>query len=163
MKYILVCLVFFATLQPSPSSDEWMDNIDWMPEDNMEQEEFRERNNTIVLTTVGESITMDCRVERRGIKMVSLVSFFSDDTEGDFQVSWLRLTNSFPELLTVGLTTYSGDTRVRSAFVPPTNWRLSISNLTKQDSRICLCQLSSHQPRVLITTLTVDGKNHAKL
>ena len=81
MKYILLCLVFFATLQPSPSSEEWMDNIDWMPEDNMEQEEFRERNNTIVLTTVGESITMDCRVEKRGMKMVSSVIFFSDDTE----------------------------------------------------------------------------------
>ena len=137
-----------------------MDSIDWIPGDNMEQEQFRERNNTMVLSTVGESITMDCRVEKRGMKMVSLVIFFSDDTEGDFQVSWLRLTNSFPELLTVGLTTYSGDTRVRSAFVPPTNWRLSISNLTKQDSGIYLCQLSSHPPRVLITSLRVDGKNY---
>ena len=61
---------------------------------------------------------------------------FSGGSVGDFQVSWLRLTNSFPELLTVGLTTYSGDTRVRSSFVPPTNWRLSISNLTKEDSGI---------------------------
>ena len=95
--------------------------------------------------------------------MVSLVIFFSGGSVGDFQVSWLRMTNFFPELLTVGLTTYSGDTRVRSSFVPPTNWRLSISNRTKQDSGIYLCQLSSHQPRVLITTLTVDGKNHAKL
>ena len=137
-----------------------MDNIDWMPEDNMEQEEFRERNNTIVLTTVGESITMDCRVERGGRRMVSLVIFFSGGSVGDFQVSWLRLTNFFPELLTVGLTTYSGDTRVRSSFVPPTNWRLSISNLTKEDSGIYLCQLSSHPHRVLITTLRVDGKNH---
>ena len=45
-----------------------MDNIDWMPEDNIEQEEFRERNNTMVLTTVEESITMDCRGERGGGK-----------------------------------------------------------------------------------------------
>jgi hypothetical protein len=95
MKYILLCLVFLESLQPSPSSAEWMDSMNWMPGDNMEQEQFRERKNTMVLSMVGESITMDCRVERRGRRMVSLVIFFYSVV--DFQVSWLRLTNSFPE------------------------------------------------------------------
>ena len=61
------------------------------------------------------------------------------------------------------MTTYSRDTRVRSSFLPPSNWRLSISFLTKHDSGIYLCQLSSHPPRVLITSLRVDGKNHTNV
>ena len=67
--------MFLASLQLSPSSKVWMDKIDWPADVNMEKEQFRERNNTMVLSRVGESITMDCRVERKGRKMVSLLTF----------------------------------------------------------------------------------------
>lgn len=75
----------------------------------------------------------------------------------DFQVTWLRRTADKVHLLTVGLTTYSGDSRVAVKFQYPNNWKLSINPVQKEDAGLYMCQVSTHPPRVLLTNMTVLG------
>lgn len=62
------------------------------------------------------------------------------------------------ELLTVGLHTYSGDTRYSVEFQYPHNWRLKISNARKTDEGTYECQISTHPPRVMQVNLHINGK-----
>lgn len=62
------------------------------------------------------------------------------------------------ELLTVGLHTYSGDTRYSVEFQYPHNWRLKISNARKSDEGTYECQISTHPPRVMQVNLHINGK-----
>ena len=79
------------------------------------------------------------------------------------QISWLRhtgVTGSVPDLLTVGNTTYTGDTRIRASFSYPNNWRLEIRDVQRKDSGVYVCQISTHPPMGLHTYLQVKGMNH---
>ena len=64
-----------------------------------------------------------------------------------------------PDLLTVGKTTYTGDSRIKSSYSYPNNWRLEMDDLQKKDSGLYVCQISSHPPVGLHTTVRVKGKN----
>jgi hypothetical protein len=61
-------------------------------------------------------------------------------------------------LLTVGKTTYTGDSRIKSSFSYPNNWRLEMIDLQKKDSGLYVCQISTHPPVGLHTVITVRGK-----
>ena len=78
---------------------------------------------------------------------------------------WLRHTGAtsdglgVPDLLTVDKTTYTGDTRMKSSFMYPNHWRLNMVDIQKKDSGLYVCQISSHPPVGLHTTVRVKGKN----
>ena len=68
-----------------------------------------------------------------------------------------------PDLLTVGKTTYTRDTRVKSSFIYPNNWRLEMVDMQKADSGVYTCQISTHPPMVLMTVVRVKGEKCMKL
>eukprot|EP00095_Tigriopus_kingsejongensis_P012034 snap_masked-scaffold593_size129216-processed-gene-0.15 protein:Tk12034 transcript:snap_masked-scaffold593_size129216-processed-gene-0.15-mRNA-1 annotation:"Obscurin" len=72
------------------------------------------------------------------------------------KVSWLRHQGETIELLTVGDTTYSGDSRINISYEYPNNWRLNISDVQKVDSGLYVCQISSFPPKALFANLQVQ-------
>ena len=48
-----------------------MEKIHWPVEGRMKNNVFMEKNNTVVISRVGESITLDCRLEKRRSETVS--------------------------------------------------------------------------------------------
>ena len=80
------------------------------------------------------------------------------------QITWLRHTGAtaqgqaMPDLLTVGKTTYTGDTRIKSSFSYPNNWRLEMVDMQTKDSGLYICQISSHPPVGLHTRIRVSGE-----
>ena len=82
------------------------------------------------------------------------------------QITWLRQTGAtsaergIPDLPTVGKTTYTGDTRMKSSFSYPNNWRLEMDDLQKKDSGLYVC----HPLVGLQTVIRVRGENilHSK-
>ncbi|CAL8106312.1 unnamed protein product [Orchesella dallaii] len=70
-------------------------------------------------------------------------------------VSWLRRKEDSLQLLTVGNTTYNGDSRLGLRFRYPNNWRLGIESVNKGDEGEYQCQLSTHPPKALIYHLKV--------
>lgn len=75
------------------------------------------------------------------------------------QVSWVRRKSGENglDLLTVGMNTYSGDTRYKMEFQYPNNWRLKIESIIKNDEGIYECQISTYPPRVIVKNLFVNG------
>ena len=63
-----------------------------------------------------------------------------------------------PDLLTVDKTTYTGDTRFKSFFSYPNNWRLEMKNVQKKDSGLYVCQIATHPPVGLHTVVRVRGE-----
>ena len=72
-------------------------------------------------------------------------------------MSWVRRKSDQLDLLTLGTTNHSSDSRISSDFKYPNNWRLSIRNSSRNDSGTYLCQISTHPPKVLQIHLTVEG------
>ena len=76
---------------------------------------------------------------------------------------WLRHTGAtsdglgVPDLLTVDKTTYTGETRMKSSFMYPNNWRLEMVDMQEKDSGLYICQISSHPPVGLHTIIRVTG------
>jgi hypothetical protein len=64
-----------------------------------------------------------------------------------------------PALLTVDKTMYTRDKRIKSSFSYPNNWRLEMVDMQKKDSGLYICQISSHPPLGLHTTIRVKGKH----
>ncbi|CAL8087845.1 unnamed protein product [Orchesella dallaii] len=97
----------------------------------------------VVNVTVREyqNIHLDCRV--------GLIE--------DKLVSWVRRKSDQLELLTLGTKNHSSDPRFLSDFKYPNNWRLAIRNISRNDSGIYLCQISTHPPKVLEVQLTVEA------
>lgn len=62
------------------------------------------------------------------------------------------------DLLTVGMHTYSGDSRYTMEFQYPNNWRLKIESAIKDDEGTYECQISTHPPRIIQKNLYVNGK-----
>ena len=79
------------------------------------------------------------------------------------QVSWLRYTGArtIPDLLTVGNTTYTRDTHISSSFSYPNNWGLRMQDVERKDSGLYICQISTHPPLGLLTTVRVTGTDLA--
>lgn len=106
--------------------------------------DFEDKNGTRINVRDGETASMDCRV------------FLKQDKT----ISWLRHTQqsestSHLELLTVGLTTWTGDERIKADFKYPNNWRLNISDITKPDKGLYICQISTHPVKTLHVILNV--------
>ena len=68
------------------------------------------------------------------------------------------ISPSLPHLLTVDKTTYTKDVRVKASFMYPNNWRLEIKDVGPQDSGLYNCQLSTHPPIGLFTSVKVTGR-----
>ena len=62
-------------------------------------------------------------------------------------------------MLTVGKTTYTGDTRFKSSFSYPNNWRLEMMDVQKKDSGLYVCQIATHPPVGLHTVVRVRGEH----
>ena len=78
----------------------------------------------------------------------------------DRQVSWVRRKHGEDDLqlLTVGLHTYSGDSRYTVEFQYPNNWRLQIKFTNKRDEGTYECQISTHPPKVIQLHLHINGE-----
>lgn len=76
------------------------------------------------------------------------------------QVSWVKREphNDNLQLLTVGMQTYSGDSRFSVEFQYPNNWRLRIDDANKSDEGQYECQISTYPPRVITTYFQVNCK-----
>ncbi|ALC43128.1 dpr20, partial [Drosophila busckii] len=100
---------------------------------------------TNMTVQAGSSIHLNCRI-----------SLLQDKT-----VSWVRRSAQNEEnaldLLTVGLTAYTGDKRYKMEFQYPNNWRLRIVNVKKDDEATYECQISTHPPRVIQINLHVNA------
>lgn len=66
---------------------------------------------------------------------------------GDKMVSWIRLRDF--HLLTVGLFTYSSDSRfvIRHGTLQPNDWALQIKHVTPKDEGLYECQVNTDPPR----------------
>uniref|UniRef100_A0A6P4FTJ6 Uncharacterized protein LOC108051040 isoform X1 n=1 Tax=Drosophila rhopaloa TaxID=1041015 RepID=A0A6P4FTJ6_DRORH len=100
---------------------------------------------TNLTVQAGSSIHLNCRI-----------SLLQDKT-----VSWVRhntqVEDNALDLLTVGMHTYTGDSRYKMEFQYPNNWRLKITNVKKDDEAIYECQISTHPPRVIQINLHVNA------
>lgn len=70
----------------------------------------------------------------------------------------MRRKGSDIHLITVGLQTYSSDSRYSIEFKEPNDWQLLIQYANERDEGIYECQISSHPPLVYVVYLTVIGK-----
>ncbi|XP_065350932.1 uncharacterized protein LOC135946578 [Cloeon dipterum] len=99
-------------------------------------------NSTNMTLKIGSTATMNCRI-----------SLLQDKT-----VSWVRRKDGRElELLTVGLHTYTGDSRYTVEFQYPNNWRLQIKYANKRDEGTYECQISTHPPRVIRVQLHIKA------
>lgn len=76
------------------------------------------------------------------------------------KVSWVRRKTDDEDdlqLLTVGLHTYSGDSRYNVEYQYPNNWRLKIEYSNRRDEGLYECQISTHPPRVIQIFLLING------
>ncbi len=73
------------------------------------------------------------------------------------QVSWVRRHEEELHLLTVGMQTYSTDSRFSLHFQHPNDWRLQIKYARPRDEGIYECQVSIHPPRIYTVRLIVVG------
>lgn len=74
-----------------------------------------------------------------------------------FQVSWVRRKGDELNLITVGLHTYSSDSRYSLEYVAPNDWQLLIQYANERDEGVYECQIATHPPLVLLVYLTVVG------
>lgn len=74
------------------------------------------------------------------------------------QVSWVRRHEQELHLLTVGMQTYSTDSRFSLHFQHPNDWRLQIKYARPRDEGIYECQISIHPPRIYTVRLIVVGE-----
>ena len=104
---------------------------------------FEGKNNTVVDLEDGDSLLLPCNVLMKRKKTVT----------------WLRYTldSKVPELLTVDNTTYTSDDRVKMSYIYPNNWGLQIENMERKDSGSYVCQISTHPPLGLHTSVIVTG------
>lgn len=70
----------------------------------------------------------------------------------------MRRKGSEIHLITVGLQTYSSDSRYSIEFKEPNDWQLLIQYSNERDEGIYECQISSHPPLVYVIYLSVIGK-----
>ncbi|KAJ9593565.1 hypothetical protein L9F63_014872, partial [Diploptera punctata] len=100
-------------------------------------------NATNITVQVGSTVNLNCRITLNLRKLVSWVR--RKHGEGELQ------------LLTVGLHTYSGDSRYTVEFQYPNNWRLQIKFTNKRDEGTYECQISTHPPKVIQIHLHVNA------
>ncbi|KAI9563979.1 hypothetical protein GHT06_007717 [Daphnia sinensis] len=77
------------------------------------------------------------------------------DLQDKTQVSWVRRHEQELHLLTVGMQTYSTDSRFSLHFQHPNDWRLQIKFARPRDEGIYECQVSIHPPRIYTVRLIV--------
>jgi len=126
----------------SPQQADWLDSVLGSTRQGVFSADFESPNNTRVEVDDGDNLTLNCAVFLKQEKTVS----------------WLRhplIPNAVPDLLTVGSNTYTGDPRISADFVYPNNWRLNITMVGGRDAGLYVCQLSTHPPKALHTTLAV--------
>ena len=140
------------------TSSTWLDSVLGQSKHGVFSADFEGKNNTVLEVGDGDSVMLDCNVFLKQEKtvrstMLYMMLFYW------FQVSWLRHTVAgVPDLLMVGKTTYTGDTRIKSSLSYPSNWRLEMMDLQKKDSGLYVCQMSTHPPVGLHTVIRVRGK-----
>ena len=126
-------------MNPS-SSPSWLTTV----LDNGSGGQFEGENNTLVELEDGGSLLLPCKVSSMQQRRT---------------ITWLRYTvdSMMPELLTVDNTTYTSDERVKVSYGYPNNWGLQIEKMTRKDSGLYACQISTHPPIGLHTSVTVRG------
>ncbi|XP_039276918.1 zwei Ig domain protein zig-8-like [Nilaparvata lugens] len=100
--------------------------------------QFATENSTLITAQTGSTALIPCLVH--GI--------------GDGVVSWIRRKDY--HLLTVGLTTYTGDERYQAVHLHNSeDWTLQIKFVQERDAGIYECQVSSHPPSSIFLHLDV--------
>ncbi|XP_059610446.1 uncharacterized protein LOC132257520 isoform X1 [Phlebotomus argentipes] len=107
---------------------------------NFNETHFATENSSTVIYQAGSIAILECIVRNIGENVVS----------------WIRRKGKDYHLLTVGLTTYSGDERF-SAIHPldSEDWTLQIKFVTTTDAGVYECQVSTHPPISIFTHLHV--------
>ncbi|KAF2362244.1 Immunoglobulin V-set domain [Trinorchestia longiramus] len=99
---------------------------------------FKQENNTELHSQVGTTAVLHC----------------ATDHIGENTVSWVRRRDY--HLLTVGLVAYSTDQRFSVRYVKNENdWQLHIRYVQKRDEGVYECQIATHPPISLLSTLHV--------
>ncbi|XP_047111702.1 uncharacterized protein LOC124788475 [Schistocerca piceifrons] len=131
-----IVLCNLTTTGPTTRTEHLHHHHDWGP-----HVESSEGGNVSV--RVGQTATLDCRVQ-----------LLHDKT-----VSWVRRRPGSEELqlLTVGRQTYSGDERYAVSFQYPDNWRLTVKDSRPADQGDYECQVSTHPPRTVRYNLLIRG------
>ncbi|XP_049780155.1 uncharacterized protein LOC126176985 [Schistocerca cancellata] len=129
-----IVLCNLTTTGPTTRTEHLHHHHDWGP-----HVESSEGGNVSV--RVGQTATLDCRVQ-----------LLHDKT-----VSWVRRRPGSEELqlLTVGRQTYSGDERYAVSFQYPDNWRLTVKDSRPADQGDYECQVSTHPPRTVRYNLVI--------
>jgi len=99
------------------------------------------QNNSLVVATIGNTVTLPCRV------------FMKQGAT----VSWSVQRESTMDLLTVGNTTFTGDQRISVHLLNPTNWALVIKKVQPLDAGRYLCTLETFPKQSLVFLLQVNG------
>ena len=119
--------------------------------------QFEDVNGTTVIGSPGGRITLNCNIFMLQDYTVSWVhrtiAEHDDDPTDQRSDKKYRL-----DLLTIGNSTYTSDDRISANFRHPSNWGLTINNLTPDDAGMYLCQLSTFPARALFVFLEIQGK-----
>ncbi|XP_075215288.1 uncharacterized protein LOC142321180 [Lycorma delicatula] len=100
--------------------------------------QFATENSTLITAQIGSTALLPCLVHNIG----------------DGVVSWIRRKDY--HLLTVGLTTYTGDERYQAVHLHNSeDWTLQIKFVQERDAGMYECQVSSHPPASIFLHLEV--------
>lgn len=119
-------------------------------------------NMTNITVQAGNTAYLNCRISLLQDKTVwfPYTNLISNFIILIFKVSWVRRKTDDEDdlqLLTVGLHTYSGDSRYNVEYQYPNNWRLKIEYASRRDEGLYECQISTHPPRVIQIFLLING------
>ncbi|XP_070493357.1 zwei Ig domain protein zig-8-like isoform X1 [Chironomus tepperi] len=70
-------------------------------------------------------------------------------------VSWLKRKGEQLHLITIGASTYSGDSRYSIEFKPPNDWQLQIKYVNERDEGQFECQVNTQPSLALVVSLEV--------
>ncbi|XP_033227880.1 hemicentin-1-like, partial [Belonocnema kinseyi] len=96
-----------------------------------------------ITVQAGANVTLDCRISMLHDKVVSWVRRQEDGE---------KMT-----LLTVGRTTYTGDSRYTVDFQYPDNWRLQMRFVNSSDEGQYECQITTHPPKFIHINLHINA------
>ncbi|XP_063990777.1 peroxidasin [Diachasmimorpha longicaudata] len=106
----------------------------------LEPRPFFEDPDSNITVQLGAQVYLHCRVENLQKRTIS----------------WVRRRGNELHLLTVGIHTYSSDSRFSLNYQLPNDWRLLLRSATERDAGIYECQVSVHPPLTRTVHLIVS-------